>query len=125
MNGHSFPNAPVGWTFTLTPTYTAQLTADWEWYARGDWKHRGRYYVDASNVAWIPARDIFDLHLGVKRDNLNIEAFALNLTDNTTFQNGEYGADATCCSLGAANINEVRLLLPARRQFGVKATYNY
>ncbi len=41
------------------------------------------------------------------------------------FQNGEYGADATCCALGAANINEVRLLLPARRQFGVKATYNF
>ena len=125
VNGHSFPNAPVGWTFTITPTYTAQLTADWEWFARADWKHRGRYYVDASNIAWIPARDIFDLHLGVKRDNLNIEAFALNLTDNTTFQNGEYGADATCCSLGAANINEIRLLLPARRQFGVKATYNF
>jgi iron complex outermembrane receptor protein len=125
VNGRAFPNAPVGWTFTITPTYNDHLAGDWDWFARADWKHRARYYVDATNVAWIGARNTIDLHLGVKRDNLTLEAFALNVNKDYTFQSGEYGADALCCSLGAANVNEIRLLLPAKRQFGVKGTYTF
>ena len=125
VNGHSFSNVPVGWTFTVSPQYTAHLAGDWDWYARLDWKHRGRYYPDATNLNWIGARDIIDVHLGVKNETFSIEAFALNLNKDYTFQSGEAGADALCCSTTAPNINEVRLLLPAKRQFGIRGTYSF
>ena len=116
---------PVGWTFTISPQYTAHLSGDWDWYARLDWKHRGRYYPNATNIDWIGARNIIDVHLGVKNETFTLEAFALNLNKDYTFQNGEYGADSTCCALTAPNINEVRLLLPAKRQFGIRGTYSF
>ncbi len=124
VNGKSFPNAPVGWTFTLTPQYTDHLVGDWEWFARLDWKHRGRYYADATNVAWIPANDTVDIHLGVKDQRITLEAYGLNLNKNYNFVTAEYGVDSICC-LGASNINEVRLLLPAKRQFGIRGTYQF
>jgi iron complex outermembrane recepter protein len=125
VNGHAFQNVPIGWTFTVTPQYTDHLAGDWDWYARLDWKHRGRYFPNATNIDWIGARNIIDVHLGVKNQNLNLEVFALNLNKDYTFQSGEYGADSTCCALTAPNINEVRLLLPAKRQFGIRGSYTF
>ncbi len=123
VNGNTFFGAPIA-KFTLSPTYTDNLVGDWEWYARGDWRWRGKYYIDATNLAWIPSNNIFDLHFGVRRENLNIEAYVQNIFDDRTAQQGEYGADSSS-STGGSLENEVRLLLANRRTMGIKATYKF
>ncbi len=123
VNGNTFFGAPVA-KFSLSPTYTDTLVGDWEWYARGDWRWRGKYYIDATNLAWIPSNHIFDLHLGVRRENLTVEAYVLNLANDRNFQQGEYGADSSSSTAGSIE-NEIRLLLPQKRTLGLKATYQF
>jgi iron complex outermembrane receptor protein len=125
VNGKQFFGTPVGWTFTITPQYTDHLAGDWDWFARVDWRHRGRFYPDATNVDWIPATNKIDLHLGVQDKNIKLEAFALNLNKNYNFEYGEVGTDPSCCSVGAATINAIRMQLPLKRQFGLRATYDF
>jgi iron complex outermembrane receptor protein len=122
--GNKFPNAPVGSTFTIAATYTDHLAGAWDWYATPDWKHRGRYYIDATNLAWIAATDTVDLHVGMKDETKTIEAFVTNLFNQENFSNGMAGTDPTCC-VTPSNINSIRVLLPQKRSFGIKAKYDF
>jgi len=121
--GKEFPNAPVGSTFAITPTYTDHLMGDWDWYTRLDWKHRGRYYIDFVNLAWIPPTNTVDLHVGIKDQNKTIEAFVTNLTNQQNFENGAAGTDAT--SYNPADVNALRVILPPKRAFGIRGTYSF
>jgi iron complex outermembrane receptor protein len=123
ISGNNFWGAPVvKWTFS--PVYTAELSGDWEWFASADWKHRGKYYIDGTNLAWLPPSEIFDAHLGIRRGGLSLEAYVLNLLDQREFSQGEYGADSSS-STGGSIENEIRLGLPKKREFGVKAIYSF
>ena len=123
VNGNKFPNAP-DWTWTLSPTYTDILAGSWEWYTRFDWRHRGRYYIDPTNVAWLAPSNVIDMRLGIKDEARAIEVSVTNLTNDQTFTAGTVGADATCC-VTASNVNEIRVILPPRRSYGIRATYNF
>ena len=123
VEGNSFWGFPT-LKFTLSPTYTAPLTGDWEWYARADWRYRGRYNIDATNIAWIGANHVFDLRLGVQRGDLMLEAYATNIFNDSHFQTAEYGADSSS-STGGSIENEIRLNLPRKRTFGLKASYSF
>ena len=123
VNGKSFPKAPQ-MVWTVSPTYTDTLSGDWDWYVRGDWKYRGKYYADVSNVAWISPSNIFDLHLGIKNESLTLEVYGMNLTDDMHFQTAQQGNHTLCC-LGASTVNGLQLYLPDKRQFGAKASYKF
>ncbi len=123
VNGNKFPKAPLV-TWTLTPTYTDHLAGDWDWFARADWKHRGKYYTDVSNVAWLDANDLFDLHIGVKNKNLMLEIYGSNLTNDMHFLTAAQGNDTLCCSTGTT-VNGIHLALPNKRAFGIKGSYSF
>ena len=125
VNGSQFNGAPIGWTFAIVPTYNDHLAGDWDWFARADYKQRGRYYVDAVNAAYIPTKHVLDLHLGIKNQNFTVEVFSLNVLNDLNFETGEVGTDSGCCAIGAANINSIRLLLPRKRQFGIRGSYSF
>jgi hypothetical protein len=55
-------------------------------------------------------------------DKFNVELFGLNLLDETTVQSASNGNDVLF-TFGAQT--EIRLALPRKRQFGVRATYNF
>ena len=121
--GNEFPLHPVGSTFAITPTWTDHLMGDWDYYVRMDWKHRGRYFVDFTNLAWIPATDTVDVHLGIKDANKTIEGFVTNLTNQQEFSSGEVGFDPM--SYNPANVNALRVILPPKRTFGIRANYTF
>ncbi len=121
--GKLFPQIPTGSTFAITPTFTAPLAGDWEYYVRGDWKHRGKVYMDFANVAWIPSSDTVDLHIGVKKENLGIEVYVSNLTNQQEFNNGEVSIDPSSANPG--NTSEIRINLPQKRMFGLRANYSF
>jgi iron complex outermembrane receptor protein len=123
VNGNKFFGAPQ-LKATISPSYTDHFVGDWDWFGRGDWRWRGKYYVDATNLAWIPPSHVVDLHFGLRRDNLSIEGYILNLLDDRNFLQGEYGADSSS-STGGSIENEVRLLLPNKRTVGIKAIYTF
>ena len=80
--------------------------------------------LDPTNVAWIGASNIFDLRIGAKTEALSVEGYVTNLGDNSNFANGNFGNDALS-STTVANKNEIRLWLPNKRAFGIRASYNF
>jgi iron complex outermembrane receptor protein len=123
VNGNKFPQAP-DWTWTFSGTYTDTLSGDWEWFSRLDYRHRGRYYIDPTNVAWIGGTDIVDLHVGVKNGTVLVEGYVKNLTNNLNFANGVKGNDSLS-NVIAPNRNEIRLWLPQKRVFGIRGSYSF
>ena len=63
--------------------YDSALTADLDFYARGDVTYTSKQYVDAMNLAWGPGRYNVNASLGVSGDNWSVTAWGENLFDTT------------------------------------------
>ena len=50
-DGSQLPSASK-WTWTLSADYEDELTGNYNWFARVDYAHFGKYYVDYTNEAW-------------------------------------------------------------------------
>ena len=141
VNGNRMEQSPT-WSWTISPTYTANLTGDWEWFARVDYKHRGKVYFDATNVGWLAPRDLFNLRTGVNNDSgLKVEFYVNNLFNNLSLTEAVrgndtiYGVNGACppcytaalppTTNGGSILNELRIGLPVKRTFGLKASYNF
>ena len=141
VNGNRMEQSPT-WSWTISPTYTANLTGDWEWFARVDYKHRGKVYFDATNVGWLAPRDLFNLRTGVNNDNgLKVEFYINNLFNDLKLSEAVrgndtiYGVNGACppcytaalppTTNGGSVLNELRIGLPVKRTFGVKASYSF
>ncbi len=123
ITGNRFWGSPqLKWS--VSPTYTDHLSGDWDWYTRLDWRYRGKYYIDGTNLAWLPGNHNLDLRFGIQHASLKIEAYVTNLLDSRNFTQGEYGADSSS-STGGSIENEIRLGLPYKRAFGINMTYDF
>jgi iron complex outermembrane recepter protein len=121
--GNSLPTAPK-YTWALSADYRAELVGDWDWFARVDYSHRGRNFTDFSNIAWVGASDNVNARLGIARDDLRIEAFVNNLTQNRTAAAGLIGIDVFTF-LVPPNRNEIRMSPPLPRSIGMRASYSF
>ena len=63
--------------------YDTELTADLDFYARGDVTYSSKQYVDAMNFGWSPNRYNVNASLGVSGDNWSVSAWGENLFDTT------------------------------------------
>ena len=120
------PSAPK-WTWALSSEYTDHLTGSYDWFARIDYSHQGKQFVDYTNLAWVRSQDIVSIRLGVRSEVVSVEGFVRNLTNDSTpnsttaqvdplkyfkFPPGPYS-------------NEIRYALPDKRMFGIRAKYNF
>ena len=110
--------------WTVSPTYTDHLMGDWDYYVRADWRYRGKYYADGTNLAWLPSSNIIDLRIGIKTERLSIEAYVTNLNNDRNFTQAEYGSDSSSTTGGSFE-NEIRLGLPNKRAGGVTVNYSF
>lgn len=129
VEGNRFPGAP-DWTWTVSPQYQDQLSGDWDWFARVDWRHKGKNFVDPTNVAWIGSHDLFDASIGIENESFRLTLYGTNLTDDDHFvQAAAQFQDQLCCAtptgIASTNVNAITVSLPFRRQFGVRFRYRY
>lgn len=142
VTGNQLEQVPK-WSWSISPQYKAHLASDWDWLVRFDYRHTSRRFTDATNVAWMPPRDVFDGHLGFIDDQkgFKLEFYAKNMFDDKNFVDAIRGNDlvyspSTACPpcytaanppglVGGAVLNEIRLGLPSKRTFGVKGAYNF
>jgi iron complex outermembrane receptor protein len=140
VNGNRLEQAP-DWTWTISPSYTDTLVGDWEWFARIDYRHRGKVFFDATNVGWIKARDLVNARIGVSDSRFRLEFYVNNLfndkklTEAVRGNDVVYGPSTTCppcftaalppTTRGGSLLNELRVGLPVKRTFGVKANYEF
>ena len=125
VTGNRLDAAPkIQWSFS--PQYRAPFVGEYEWYARLDWKHRGRIFIDPTNVAWAPGNDIFNLRAGIDNGTVKLEVYGENITDDKKLVSGRKGNDAIGFSeRGNNRTNEIRSVLPNPRVIGIRATYNF
>ncbi len=121
--GNKLPTAPQI-TWTGTAEYTGEISSQWSWFTRLDYNHTGKKYTDLSNIAWVGASDNLNYHLGLRRDDLMIEAFVNNVTQNKTPLAGLLGIDVFTF-LVPPNRNEVRISPPLPRSYGIRANYSF
>ena len=130
--GNSLPTAPKV-TFSLSADYTHKLTADLDWFARGDLSHQGKKFTDLSNVAWIGASNLLNVKLGVRNEKYTIEAFVNNVTDDDTLLSALPGTEVfsfgTATLAGASTLGiikgEFRFSPPMPRAYGIRFGYNF
>jgi iron complex outermembrane receptor protein len=124
IEGNHFWGSPT-FKGAISPVYRAPLTDGWNWFARADYRFRGKYYIDGTNLAWLDPNHLVDVRFGADASSgLRLEGYITNLFDDRSFNQGEYGADSTS-SVGGSNENEIRLGLPRKRTFGFRATYSF
>ncbi len=108
------------WSATLGLEYTDELTATLDWYARGDYIFKSGMYDTYSDTAQTIPTNRLNLRAGVKAGNdYSIEAFVLNVTNDLAPTSIERNVDVVTFN------NDINVGLPLKRQFGVRARYNF
>lgn len=112
--------------FTIYGDYTGQLTDAYEWYVRADYTYRDKYFLENANVASVPALNMAGARIGVRSDDLSIEAFVTNALFDKGLR-GSIGLDTVPVNAAGVSTfpNEIRLSLPDKRTFGIKTRYNF
>jgi iron complex outermembrane receptor protein len=123
--GNELPTVPKV-TYTASGEYAAPFVADYEWFSRVDYLYTGKKQTDFSNVAQVAAANNVNLRLGVRGERMTIEGFITNLFDNDEMAHGLQGTDVFQFINGPQlNAREIRVSLPKRRSYGIRASYNF
>ena len=125
VEGNRLPGTPEI-TWNLSAAYDDELTAEYDWYGRIDWSHQGNRMVDYSNITQTSAYDVVDVRLGIRNDNVKLEAFVKNALNHDEFLQGTLGTDLFFFrGPTTPQQNEIRVSAPIPRTFGVRASYNF
>lgn len=133
VEGNTLDQTPK-WAWTVSPAYHNTISGDWDGFARIDYIHRGRIFIDPTNVAYLASRDTFNLRAGVtdKNQGLRLEFYVNNVFDDDKITSAYRGNDVVYRLVGgnvvpgvALTLNELRLGLPQRREVGVRAVKTF
>ena len=123
--GNRLDQAPK-WMWSISPQYSAPLMGEYDWFARIDYRHRGRFFTDATNIAWVPTNDLFNVRFGITDGTLKLELYAENVLNDKSLIGGRHGNDALGFSEKLNNrTNEIRSILPNPRVLGIRANYDF
>jgi iron complex outermembrane receptor protein len=118
VNGNSLPLAPT-YTGSLIIDYEHPITGSWNGFGHIEYIYRGKKWEDFENLAYINPSNQVNLRAGVIRDDLTLEAYITNLTNDMTLTGAQRLNDTIDNSL------EFRAGLPLKRTFGARARYNF
>jgi iron complex outermembrane receptor protein len=127
MQGNRAPNYPE-YKGNVTTTYRAALGGgDWEWFVRGEYTYNGKYFVDESNLAWMPEVHLFNARFGLEKDKLRAELFVTNLFDTDKWARASRFTDFSLLGniLFLTSAQGVLLTPQDGRQLGVRVAYEF
>jgi len=81
------------WSANLSGTYTDSLTADWDWYFRGDFNYNGRATTGVSNLSTIDAWMLVHARFGLEQEGFRVEGYIENLLNEKTWRAGQEFTD--------------------------------
>ena len=138
--GGSLPCTDVdGNPFLYTPdiqatgsaTYTRPISDDWELFARGDVRFEDEQNVFFFDRGTLPSSTRLDARLGFNTDNLRIEGYVTNLTDDDTPTGGQYEPARNQVRDFRGGIGNppqntgINVAISRPRQFGFRLGYKY
>lgn len=119
LDGQTIPNAPER-TFSADAEYGFNISDAWRGYIRGEWNYRDEIRATTSAMVqsgfpWeVPSYDVFNLRVGMQREDLSIVAYAENLFDSVYYTN----------AYEKANTGGL-IIEPSFRTYGVRLTYEF
>lgn len=114
------------WSGSLSAELFGTFSNGLDWFARGDYFYQDKRFADEANLAWAEGGSQINLRIGVSSNNYRVEAFVLNLTDDDTptainrFRDLSFATPPLDFSTTAYQVG-----LRNKRQFGVRASYNF
>ena len=126
QKGNEEPIVP-NFSGSFTATYQDQLTGEWDWFARLDVNYQGDYYGDPENLLEGPSWTRADLRVGFEKDDLRLELFVRNLTDEDTWKQVGQGVDFTPqpANFDFLAFQAASLIPQDKRTFGVRANIKF
>jgi len=125
--GRRLPITPK-YTWSAAAEYDDELTDRFDWFARVDYAYRGKRFTDFSAAAFIGGYHNVNARLGIRDENLSIEAFVTNLTQNKVLKStaSGVGVDLFTFPAGLGPFkNEIRWAPADPRAVGIRASYNF
>jgi len=109
----------------LTSTYKAPLNGNWNWFVRGDLRYQGRIWDSDVNVTQSDSFTRLFLRAGVQKDNLSVEFYANNVTNDTTWDYVYRLADLSLQPLTSFSTQGLGVALPSKREFGLRVSFDF
>lgn len=123
VGGNSF-EAVSKWSYSMSFGYEWDIASDWKGYFRGEYGYQGRQYDSEMNLNWTAPANVVNGRIGIEKNNLSLELWVRNLTDETAYtRNGRFG-DVRAGGNVATNQN-VAVVPRLPRQVGIRATLDY
>ncbi|PHR96346.1 MAG: hypothetical protein COA68_15515 [Oceanobacter sp.] len=82
--GGAMPPLVSKYTTSLVASYTVPVSSTFDGFIRADHSWRSKRYTEQINTDYLKAYHTVNLRIGVRSDNLSVEAFATNLFDDDT-----------------------------------------
>lgn len=103
----------------LGAAYERPISTSVSGFLSGDVSYKSKQYAEELNLAYVPARTLLNLRLGVRTDNWEVAAWSKNLT------NEKYVANTFFINQGTAPYTEYVPVLGPLRSFGITARYQF
>lgn len=107
--------------------YEGALAGELRWFIEGDAEIQSKRYVDPSNHRWVNGYDIYNVRLGLARDNWEIMAYVENLTDDDTIRSAQDSPGDVDAGLFAPNsfspTDGLLVTLADPRRFGLRVNW--
>lgn len=127
MTGNRAPRYPE-WKGNLGATWNGGSVFDGKasWFARADLVYIGEYFVDESNLAKAPSQTLLDGRVGLSFDQLRVEFFGKNLTNETSWASAGRWSDFTIPGVFLFSANQGVAVSPQQaRRFGIRLSYEF
>ena len=121
-------------TANLNSTYRDSLSADWEWYVRGEFTYTGAAWDSTANIVKSTPVKRVNAKLGIERSDLTVELYVLNLFNDKTWDYtsrsaiGDQRLNSANAVLPLGNVGFLQGLAvqaPDKRDFGIRAKYQF
>ncbi len=107
-------------------TYTDTLTADWDFFGRGDFMYYGETWAgNGGNLARLDGYWLTNLRAGVERDNLRVEFFVNNVLEQDTWVGAVRNTNFTQFTGFNFNIHGVMVAPQDLRSAGIQVDWSF
>jgi iron complex outermembrane receptor protein len=124
LSGRETPRFPE-FSGTISTNYTQSFSSTWDWFVGGEAIYTGKTWADQANLSYTKAYWTFNLRAGLERENLRLEAFVTNLTNEDQYPAAYRFTDFSVGLVINTALQGVTASLPDKRQFGLRATLNF
>lgn len=102
--------------------YRHAISDDLKLLVEADAQYRSRRYQDNTNAYWYKPYANVDMRIGVENKSYSLILYVTNLFDNRTIQSAQSSGDTQGLPSGGLAVSSYA---PDKRQFGLRARYNF